>query len=468
MTGLYLPRRHDLWTPRRIPNPRHDDGRDLIRVRPLIPATGGLLSRGGPPVTPTTGGDGGGGGGGGGGTTLGGAFRPSFSTNTYPTTGEVTTGDWYVDVNAAGGGDGSSGSPFDTLQEGLAAVSDGERIIVRSGTYNISSTITRSTDWPTGIEIFAYGDERPLIYGNGVGSNILSLSGSREHWKGFRFENPTGRVFLGSGSHHYTFEDVHATNCVYNTLYFFGAGCFNNVVQDTAVWKIGDGTTTGTNVPDCLRFTGGDGNLAHDNVAARCFLANGPDDCFDAYFGVDNSVLDSVAVGGGYYWNGTAAGDGSGWKLGGGSSGAGRATVRGCIGIGNKLHGFSYNFAPLPPDVQWCSTTDNVWVGFLISNPDSIMRNNISYQDANPKSNGSIDGTYNTWNDAADAGGNGDFPISNPLWVDKANWDLSLDTGSPCLGAATDGGNMGASQAALELAQEWIPALVTAGEIYIP
>ena len=42
---------------------------------------------------------------------------------------------WWVDASAPGGGDGSQGSPFQTIQAGVNAAGDGERVAVLAGTY---------------------------------------------------------------------------------------------------------------------------------------------------------------------------------------------------------------------------------------------------------------------------------------------------------------------------------------------
>jgi hypothetical protein len=52
--------------------------------------------------------------------------------------------DWYVDHNAASGGDGSAGRPFQKIGDGLSHALDGDRILVATGTYAELLTIAKS------------------------------------------------------------------------------------------------------------------------------------------------------------------------------------------------------------------------------------------------------------------------------------------------------------------------------------
>lgn len=383
--------------------------------------------------------------------TLVGVGSSSTSLATYPKTGSVSTGDIWVDASAPSGGSGTSASPYNSLTTALAAVSDGQRVIVRGGTITLTSTLSRSTNWATGIEVFAYGSERVTIDMSNLGtSRALSISGQNEHWKGFDFRNGNGGAVIITGSNN-VIEDCTASRCGRTgngggIFYVYGSGATGNQFRDCAAWRNGDGASTSTNVPDNFKVLADDGSVSTGNVFARCFSANAPDDGFDLYRGNGNTIVDSVSYRAGKYWNGSPAGDGSGFKLGGGVTSSGNNTALGCIAIDNKLVGFDQNSALVAVHIEHCTTTGNDWVGYRNVRSGGTFKNNISFGDVNIKSDSSIAGTFNTWT----------IPVADPLFANAGAFDYSLGAGSSAIGAADDAGNLGASEVALEVAKRWL------------
>lgn len=396
-------------------------------------------------------------------TTLLGVGSASTSLTEYPKTGPVTSGDWYVDPNAATNGDGTQESPFDNLEDALEAVRDGQRVIVRAGTLTLERGLNRSATWANGIEVFAYGTERPVIDMSGIGtSRALSMRGAREHWKGFEFVDGAGGVIIVTGSH-YTVEDcwahrVGTTGVGGGMFYVFGHTNTGTVFQDCAIWRVGDGRSTSTNTPDCFKIHASYGTpdqVASGHAIVRCFAANGPDDNYDLFYGKHNRVLDSVAYRAGKHYTGYNGADGTGFKMGSGNTNVGGNTARGCIAIGNKNVGINSNFATsLPTNVINCTVVLDDFRSIRAPAAGSDVRNNLVH--SNGREPDAVTGSHNSWNAPEDAGGNANFPIGSPSFADAGAFDWSLAGSSVAIGAADDGGNLGASTVALEIAREWL------------
>jgi len=94
--------------------------------------------------------------------------------------GAATAADWYVDASAPGGGDGSFGSPFQTIQQGLNAAFAGDSVIVRAGTYTLTSTLNFPRSGTAGqpITLKAYDGENVVVERNpGNDVRLIYLSG---------------------------------------------------------------------------------------------------------------------------------------------------------------------------------------------------------------------------------------------------------------------------------------------------
>lgn len=401
-----------------------------------------------------------------------GEARDYDTLTSFPETGSVTTGDVWVDPTGANGS-GTEGSPYNNLGDALSAVSDGERIIVKAGTLSISNTISRSTSWTTGIEIFNYGTDRPVIDATSLGSGsvLYFTSGQREHWKGFEVINGPGKGVNIEASET-TIEDFHVHDCQGDGIYIadFGGGASNNLIQDSIVWNLGDGSSTGTNVPDGIVCTGNTGSPTQDNTIVRCLVKNAPDDGFDLFRGRGTRIYGSVAYGCGRYWNGNPGGDGNGFKLGGGDSDAGDNYAIGCLSLDNESSGFTHNEAN-----NSTGTDPNVVVAFCTAEGNGGSGINIGGDQTNHK-NVRRDSIITNNNSVGYVGSNAtnlrDI-TSGVTYADAAGFDFSLDTGSNGIGDGIEEGignsvstqptsgtscNAGASIEALEIAKEWLAA----------
>ena len=399
-------------------------------------------------------------------TTLLGVGSASTSLVDYPKTASATTGDWYVDP--VGGNDSNAGTSvgaaFATLGKALSEVSDGQTILVRAGTLTPSSRFIRSTSWATGINVWNYGTERPVLsaasLGSGTNSRILTLTGANEHWKGFHVrdvDQSTQAVYIDGSD--YTLEDVWVSHCLGDGIYVanFGSGASDNVIQDCAVWRLGDGTTQDTNVPDCFVATGNTSSPTLGNRFVRCFAAHGPDDGIDLFRARNTRVVDSVVYRSGRYWNNNRAGDGNGFKMGGGDNDSGDNHATGCLALACHLDGFAHNQARndtgTDPNIVFAFSTavDNGRLGFDaggdVSSQPNVLRDAIMNGNATARYVGSF---------ATESRTTSTLSISDPQFAAPGSWDYSLAVGSACIGAGLGGDNLGASELALEIAKEWL------------
>jgi hypothetical protein len=271
----------------------------------------------------------------------------------------------------------------------------------------------------------------------------------------------------------YALEDMWVSHCLGDGIYIanFGSGARNNLIQDCAVWRLGDGTTTGTNVPDCIVCTGNTSTPTQDNIIARCFVANGPDDGIDLFRGRGIRIYDSVAYDCGRYWNGNSAGDGNGFKMGGGDNNSGDNWAVGCFALDNDADGFTHNEAAntsnTDPNIvfAFCTSVGNS-TGFDIGG-DQLTHRNL-WRDGIAFGNTSIG--Y-IGDEALEVRTTRTLSIADPEFASVLAKDYSLANTSTCIGVAILEGignsleaqpttgtadNLGASEVALEIAKEWL------------
>jgi hypothetical protein len=397
--------------------------------------------------------------------TLLGVGSPDNSLTAYPKESNVTTGDWYVDGSVSSSGDGTSlGTAFKTIAEGLSALSSGDVLVIKGGTYYISSTIYRSTSWGSVTKVTRYGADEVIIDGSGLAYDAFGIqfAGSvNEHWHGIHLKNVPGpEDQYDYNGQTWAFTDG-AHDCKLTFCYashsgqtgFYGYTAYNIQLHDCAAWRLGDGSSTDTNVPDGFAMTGNVNGGYTGIKYVRCVAANCPDDGFDNYRNYGAQHYDCVAIECGYYWNGnpggTSTGDNHGFKMGSTESNTGNNQAIGCFAIGCRVSGFDDNADDNDVTMLRCTSVGNGYYGFQMgSSANATIHDNIAYGngDTDGKDWGGTPDTYNTWN----------LGITDPEFESPGTYDYSVDSGSDCVGAGISGGNLGASTTALLIAKEWL------------
>ena len=369
----------------------------------------------------------------------------------YPKTGAVTSGDWFVDPASGTNGVGTEGDPFDNLASAVSAASVDDVILIKAGTLTPTSRFTLSG---SALNIYNYGTDRPVIDCSALGSTsnarVFTLTSGGHHIKGLEIiDSEEYPILVNSAGN--LLEDLHVHGCARTNFYLYGPGSTGNVVQDCWSWDV-RGALTAPFDDDNFASTANSGEASGSNTFVRCVGANGPDDGYDFYRGTGNEIKSCVAIGAGYYSNGDNAGDGNGFKMGGIEGGS---SVEGSIAVGVKVQGFDANSRN---DITFLRNTsvDAGTRGFNpYAPPASYVRENLG-----PDGHTGTIGTYNSWNDSADAGSDAAFPLSlvEIDFSDPANYDYSLDVSSEAIGAGVSGGNLGASTEALEALKAFMDA----------
>ncbi len=397
--------------------------------------------------------------------TLAGVGSAAGSLAAYPKTSDTTAGNWFVDpVNGSDAAPGTSvGTAFKTLDKALSVVTDGQTILVRAGRIKLAAALSRSAQWSTGIKVWGYGAERPILDGANMSSGrLLILAGRKEHWRGFEIVNGKDTAYGGTvhvtGAYN-TLDRLNVHDCLGTGIYGYGAACAYNVIQDSLVWKLGDGSSQGTNVADGIIWGTG---AAHHLTAVRTIAQNNPDDGFDSYNGLDCTFWDCVAIANGYYWTGVQGGsswgDGAGFKLGGGGNQSARNKAIGCLAILNRSHGVTFNLLANGGGEMTCNTAafnglGGIYTWAAPSGSPNVLNSNISWGngDADYTSAANNTVTHNSWQ----AGG------GDPKFADRTSGDYSLLASSPYLTTGQGGTPIGASDVALQLALDWSQGRLT-------
>lgn len=387
----------------------------------------------------------------------------SDSLSTYPPTGPVTTGDWYVDIDngtdsTASGNGTSHGSPLRTISYAISVASTGDTILVMSGDYAISTSLRPKQ----GQKIFGYGTERPrLIRGpfiSGASNNYhFYVTEDDVHVKGFEL---VGGIDNTGNSHSSLVVRVNeATGVAFEDIVSHsgqtGAMMFYNTTDCMALDCISigcSGAGSGSNRPDGFMGSGTVGVLNDNLKFIRCLSANVGDDGTDFYYAKNSHVIDCVTIATNYSpVNGSnLGGDGNGFKMG-GASGAGPNHLRGSIAVYCRGQGLNHNSTSVSGNTYINNTSLHNYIGMISdsgSSPANTTRNLVLGNDSrNGEVNTAGPRTYNSWNLG--------ITYSSAEFSDPANGDWSLLPNSDAIGAGPSGENLGASEVALSLLKKW-------------
>ena len=233
-----------------------------------------------------------------------------------------TSSTWYVDANAASGGDGSIVKPFKTLKEAINKVQDYDVIKIAPGTYEGGNNIELTVNKIVSLE--RYGDGE-AIFDADKDSRVLKITAQTVNITGLTFKN--GKCD-GNGGAVYFEHSGTVTNCTFiknqatdghkgGAVYFGESGiALNSIFTDNRADDDGGAIFEGGAI-NCT-FTGnsandhggaihhGDGNY----TAVNCTFNNNAAGSGGATYGVDvvncnfNGNKAKEGVGGAVYFGG--------------------------------------------------------------------------------------------------------------------------------------------------------------------
>lgn len=311
-------------------------------------------------------------------------FTHSVSYSTYRNANQPI----YVAPNGTSSGDGTKSNPVD-IYSAVKCVQPGQTIVLGGGTYSLSSTVTvqRGISGTKDNMIYMIADPestaRPVFDFNKACAGMV-FAGDYWYCQGFDVTN-SGNAQKGlqiSGSYS-VFDDIHAYhngNTGIQVSRFLGTDLWedwpsNDLILNCtsygnadAGYEDADGFAAKLTIADGIVFDG-------------CIAYNNADDGWDLFAKPESGAIgkvviqNCVAYGNGYLEDGTLAGNGNGFKLG-GSSISGKHTLINSVSFDNKAKGIDSNSCP---DIQvyQCTSVNNG--SELVGKPGEYTGGNIAF-----------------------------------------------------------------------------------------
>ena len=150
-------------------------------------------------------------------------FSPDANGNGIPDECEQST-TWWVDDNAPPGGNGSSGAPFQTVEQGILAAIDGDEIVLRDGTYSGPGNLNVSFQGRSVLVRSENGAASCLFDLNGLGRAFRVESGETVRIEGIRFLDGGPSPGFGGGAIYANDTNLTVVNCVFESCDIPAAG----------------------------------------------------------------------------------------------------------------------------------------------------------------------------------------------------------------------------------------------------
>lgn len=282
---------------------------------------------------------------------------------------------YYVSNDGNDSNTGNSlAAPFKTLAKacGLSTLTAGDQIILRGGTYSVTSTITLSKSGTASlpIQLVTYQGERALFNFTGIasGKRGFTLSGSYWYIKGIDLCKATDNGIIITGAFN-TVEFCSFYDNGDSGLQLSGGAHDNKILNCDSYWNA-DPTDYGDADGFACKM-----DVGSNNYFWGCRAWLNVDDGWDGYLrGADNvsTVVENCWTWrNGYFKNGTDAGsnaNGNGFKMGGSDDKLLKHnfTLKNCIAFNNKAKGFDQNNNKGTMILHNCTGYGNVGYDFSV------------------------------------------------------------------------------------------------------
>ena len=267
-------------------------------------------------------------------------------------------------------GDGTEESPLD-INTAVSYAQPGQTIVVMEGTYYLEKTVkvergvNGTADKPIQMVADTEASSRPVFDFQGLCAGMV-LAGDYWYFQGFDVTNSANaqKGIQLSGKYN-TMDNImtyHNGNTGLQVSRYLTTDefdmwpAYNLILNCTSYGNADAGYEDADGF--AAKLTVGDGN-----VFDGCISYNNADDGWDLFAKVQSgsigavTIKNSVAYGNGYLEDGTNAGNGNGFKLGGDSM-SGKHVLENCVAFDNKAKGIDSNSCP-DINVINCTTFNN-------------------------------------------------------------------------------------------------------------
>ena len=331
---------------------------------------------------------------------------------------QAQAADLYVSTNGSDSGSGTIDSPFLSIQKAVNTATPGTTIYIRGGTYAPSANIqiTKKGTSAAPYSVRPYGSEAVVIDGENMPGTPMAVDEAlpnanrgifhiqdAEYWRFYNLEVKNGPygIYARNASNNY-YERI-VTHDNYESGFQLEGASSNNLVLYLDSYRNRDPRKNGESA-DGFACKEGSGE---GNVLRGARLWDNVDDGLDLWmFASTVTVEDTVSWGNGYNrWGFTPfEGDGNGFKLGGGATGAaaaGNHIVRNSIAFANFKKGFIDNGNPGKFIMERNTAWNNGDTGFVFRSSNSSLTNNIAAVNAGSAQAsiaGATKNSGNSWN----------------------------------------------------------------------